>query len=583
MSPEDAVEGGGVSEEEEVKEAERLSAAPLGASDSPREDAAHDESSAVEESVALSIPLFPSSSFSPTSSTPFLPSADRPLSLIQLQWTLRAPTSQKQHKGLLPLTHLPSLIPRAYHLRTSSAVSLTPNTSLSFTPTLLASPSSLYSSLRVALTSTLSPSLTSSLAFNLSTPSSLTLTTQHSSPSHSTLLHLTADTNSLRIGARWRRRLGPGHLVVEAEDLALGSVAWEWGGWGEEREVRQGRVGVRWLKGVVECASRLSLPLSHCPPFNRLYVHSALVLPASTLVPSAPSPPLTSPEYVDLRLQPDRFALAHTRPMASSSASSRASLTPSPSWTSTARLSVELGVTANINRQHKVDIGLGWSTSGLYVHLAFSSPSTTWSFPVYIAPPSLMASSPLLSPFALCIGVPVSSVFVYTFLVAPLHRIYQRKAAPPSSAAASDAQVYRHVMQPLAAMRRLASPSLVLASARYGWAVAASTRCIRPSHPLFRWGGGEGGAAGVEWVEVREVDDVIAFWIRDGRMAVGEGRKSRMLGMEAIQRPKRQAAQPLVLGLYLRYTSDGVERHVFVGEREGIAVPDPHHKSYRSG
>ena len=551
---------------DEVKEAERL-AAGEGEGDG-------------EENVALCIPFYPSS-FGSSSDTPDISSAARQHNLVQLQFSLQPP-AKRRGGGLLPLTSLPSLLPRAYHIRTCSTTSLSPTTSLSFTPTLLASPSSLSSSLRVALTSTLSPSLTSTLAYTLSTPSSLTLSTLHSSPSHSALLHLTLDPNHTRLGGRLTHRLPHGSLVLEGEGASLAGAAWVWGG---QEEGGEGRVGVRWLKGVAECAVRLSLPLSRCPPFNRLYAQSSLVLPASTLLlPPLPHPSPT-PAYVDLRMQPDRFALAHSPP------TPRLSTSPSPSPLSTARLSLEVGVTANVNRRHRLDVGVGWSTSGVYVHLALTSPSTTWSFPLYIAPPSLLSSSPLLSPFALCVGVPVSSVFAYTFLIAPLYHLYQRKAYPPTPSPSSSPSsppttlVYRHVMQPLAAVRRAASDALVLVSARYGWAVAASTRGVRPSHPVFRWGGGGGGEGGggeVVWVEVREVEDVIGFWVRDGRVVVGEGRKSRMLGMEAIPRPKLPTP-PLVLGLYLRYRSGGVERHVFVGEREGAVVPDSRHRACSSG
>ena len=561
-------EDGGVAEE--LKEADRLAAsvpAPTASS-----FASHNEQPRAVDSLALSgFSLFSIDASPASTPTDLLSSSPSAPNFVQFQWDLRpsSPSVSKPRSRRLPRTRLPSLAPFAYHLRTSAALPITDSTALTVAPSIVASASTLSSALSIALTSSLSPSLAASIALNLSTPSPLSLSLIHSSATSSSLIRLTGQPQSLRLGGQWRRNIGAGAVVLESEGTGLWACAWEW----DRRADGQAdsRVAVRRMRGVVECSTRLSRPLPRCPPFHRLYLHAAVALPASRLLAPSARAALPSPSYVDLRQQP---GVPAAPPQALDSPSSLPLL-------SAARLSVEVGVSANVNRLHRLDVGVGCSSRGVYVHLALSSPTSTWSLPLFVAPPSTVGGSPLLlSSFTLAVAVPVTSVFLYALLVAPLYRLYQRKCSPPADdSAASLAAVYRQVMRPVAEMRAIASPSLALVAAHYGWAYASSTRSLRPSHPVFRWGG-EGEAGEVEWLQASEVGDVVRFWLKDGRLVVGEGRKRRMLGMEAIQRPV-EAPRPLVLGLYLRYASEGVTRHVFVGEREGCVLPSPEHRLCR--
>ena len=561
----------------EIRDAERLSA-KLSTTTRGIDSFEHKEEQGSDDAQTLAISSFPLSSSSPASLLPSLSCSDARPNRVQVQWRLGLPdrTAPKPRTRVLPLSRVPSLAPLAYHLRTTSSLSLTRDTSLSLTPSVVASPSTLSTALSIALTSALSPSLSSSISFCLSAPSSFSLSLLHTASAHSTALHVSAERDGLRVGGRWKRRLGGGELVLEGEGAQLGGVAWEWGAQEDGEEVR-GAVGVRWLRGLLECSVRLSRPLHGFPPLNRVYVHSAAVFPATAAaaaVFSSGAPPSTAVSHVDLRQRPDRLAMAsHQQQLYGPVARPLPSF---PSFSSTARLSLEVGVTANINRLHKVDVGLGWSPSGLYAHFAFTSASSTWSFPVYVASPDG------ISPFALCVYLPVSVVFAYAAVVSPLHRLYRRKTALlPSPSSLSDAEVYRHVMQPVARLRQAASPSLVLVCAQYGWAFASSTRTLRPSHPLFRWSGDDAVGA-VEWAEVRDIADVLGCWMKDGRLLLTDGRKAKMLGMERMRRPKALNA-PLVLGVYMEYTSLAVRRHVFIGEREGCVLPSTHHKRVREG
>ena len=61
-----------------------------------------------------------------------------------------------------------------------------------------------------------------------------------------------------------------------------------------------------------------------------------------------------------------------------------------------------------------------------------------------------------------------------------------------------------------------------------------------------------------------------------------------MMGMGRLQRPKDHSSRgELLLGLYIRYSSGGVEREVWVGERERCELPSDTHrlvpKSRREG
>ena len=572
---------------------------------SPAQDEKESNSEEATSSNEFVIPFSaPLSSFDKHNPSLFLSPTTNSLlnkpNLVQLRWRAHLPpptpppppqSLQRRRRSnasqsssplsFLPLLRrLPVFEPVSYRLHTTSTLLLSDDEYVTFTPSIKYTPQAASSSLLIAYHTLLSPSLSATTAVDLATPTTISTTATFTFPTSTTALTIRTESDGISAKAAWRQRLaaaadgGGGVLGAEVGVVGLREQS-VWVGWmDEQRDGTSGqRVGVMWRSnGVLEVSARMVRSLQWCPPFSRCYLQATSIhhIPAGPVNPLAtallPPPPSSTSAPASKQLDPLL------------SPSAQAFLTPS-------QLSVEVGVGAHLNRQHTIDLGVGWSTLGCYINVAVSSSLSTFSFPVYFTPPTTtpVSSSTLPSLFSLVVGTPVAFCLMYSLLVSPLYQRYTRRRARVKATESADIVAqsqFQSVVERIALQSSTstytqpqlttttplpATNQLVIHTAHYGWSQRTAA------------GGGavHGG---------RDVSGVLRFWVRGLRLRLyGGWRKGRMLGFggegsDSVVREAWMVGDEWALGVLIVYESGGVMREVWVGECEAVELPSEQHR-----
>ena len=354
----------------------------------------------------------------------------------------------------------------------------------------------------------------------------------------------------------------------------------------------------------LQSSARVSHSLQSIPPFNALYV--AL---RQTIDFADPHLSFYAPSASQIR--PDTL-MERSRQQAQSQVNATSIIPCIPGT-----YSAEVGLTADIDANTHVSVGVGVATNGVFVSVALTSRIISISIPLYVSEnvtPDTFAVT--------CLFLPITAMFFYRLAIRPFYDRYaaavKRVEDERFESAQQDnvqrATVYNKSMNEFAQQtdeKERRTGGLVIVDAQYGYARADTIHCQEPSSSsssstsfvtnLFLPSSATRSSHhSLPPMMISSIDVRIPlqFFIRNSALTLTDRSKSKMMGFHSVRladgytpvssTSPSSSDKTVRLGLYIAYISgqritddtdihNATIRHVFIDDLQPAILPDNKH------